>query len=251
MKDFIAEDDRNVLLRNGLADFEALWRLDLPAVDDLNEGRGGWSGVSRLEVAGRAYYLKRQSNYLARSLLSPFGEPTFAREFRNISLYERRGIPALQAAFFGQRRESGQVRAILLTRALDGWRDLGGWLCGWGHRPVAARDAILDACGQLVRRLHGGGQRHGCLYPKHVFLRPEGRRFDACLIDLEKTRPLLYGRRDRVRDIEALVRRAPSWSDRDVQRLMSAYLDSSNHDAVFSAWMRQVSARSADKRGRA
>lgn len=251
MKDFIADDDHDVLQRNGLSDFEALWQLDLPPVDELNEGRGGWSGVCRLEVAGGAYYLKRQRNYLARSLLRPLGEPTFAREFRNISLYQRLAIPSLQAAFFGQRRESGEVRAVLLTRALDGWRDLGEWLSDWANRPVEVRNAILEACGRLVRRLHDAGQKHGCLYPKHIFLRPEGRTFMACLIDLEKTRPLLFGRSDRVRDIEALLRRAPRWGDRGVQTLMTAYLDASNHDAAVGSWLRHVSARSVEKRGRA
>jgi len=52
-----------------------------------NTGRGGWSSVFRLELGDTAYYLKRQSNYLTHSLRHPFGEPTFACEFRNIQRY--------------------------------------------------------------------------------------------------------------------------------------------------------------------
>lgn len=216
MKDFIAEDDCVVLQRSGLADFEALWALDLPAVDNLNQGRGGWSGVSRLEVDGQSYYLKRQCNYLVRSVRKPFGEPTFGREFRNILLYH-----------------------------------LGEWLANWQDLKTQTRDAILEACGSMVNRLHEEGLKHGCLYPKHIFLRPNGRCFDACLIDLEKTRPMLFDRRGRVRDIEALVRRAGAWREQDVRALMSAYLRCSADDVALAPWMSRLSARSLNKAARA
>ena len=98
MSDFLAADDRALLERNGLATFDALWAKQLDAVDEPNTSRGGWSSVFRLELDGQGYYLKRQSDYLTRTLHRPFGEPSFAREFRNISRYRQLGIPALQAA---------------------------------------------------------------------------------------------------------------------------------------------------------
>ena len=103
MNDFIAAQDRALLEQHGLASFDALWALQLEAVDEPNTERGGWSSVYRLELGDRAYYLKRQSNHLTRSLWHPLGEPTFAREFRNIRRYAELGIPALQAAFFAER----------------------------------------------------------------------------------------------------------------------------------------------------
>jgi hypothetical protein len=69
----------------------------------------------------------------------------------------------------------------------------------------------LQACGQLARRLHAARQVHGCFYPKHIFLQPDGAAYRAQLIDLEKNRPLLLGQRDRVKDIEPLLRRAQVW----------------------------------------
>ncbi|ERI52908.1 hypothetical protein N878_17150, partial [Pseudomonas sp. EGD-AK9] len=119
MKDFIAAQERALLEQHGLASFEALWALRLEAVDEPNTERGGWSSVYRLELGDSAFYLKRQSNHLRRSLRQPFGEPTFAREFRNIRRYGELGIPALQAVFFAQRRAPDERRAVLLTRALD------------------------------------------------------------------------------------------------------------------------------------
>ena len=161
MSDFLAAEDRALLERHGLATFDALWARQLDAVDEPNTSRGGWSSVFRLELDGHGYYLKRQSNYLTRSLHRPLGEPSFSREFRNISRYRRLGIPALQAAFYGERKVAGEHRAMLLTRALDGWNDLAHWLERWSSLDWPKRSAILRACGELARRLHQAGQMQG------------------------------------------------------------------------------------------
>ena len=75
MNDFIAQADRPTLERHGLASFEALWSVQLTAVDEPNVERGGWSSVFRLELDDSAFY-PRQSNHLTRTLAHPFGEPT-------------------------------------------------------------------------------------------------------------------------------------------------------------------------------
>ena len=152
--DFLATEDRALLERHGLGTFDALWAKQLDAVDEPNTARGGWSSVFRLDLEGRGFYLKRQSNYLTRTFHAPFGEPSFAREFRNISRYQKLGIPALQAVFFGERKVNGEVRALLLTRALDGWDDLDSLLQRWSSLSEAQHTAILKACGVLARQLH-------------------------------------------------------------------------------------------------
>ena len=247
MSDFIAAQDRALLERHGLTSFEALWTLQLEAVDEPNIERGGWSSVYRLDLGEAAFYLKRQSNHLTRSILHPFGEPTFAREFRNIQRYAAMGIPALQAAFFAERRLPGEQRAVLVTRALDGWQELDAWLPGWGTLEKARRVAILKACGELARCLHQAGQMHGCFYPKHIFLRETVAGFDAQLIDLEKTRPLLFGERDRVKDLEPLLRRASVWSKEEVGVLLAAYL---GETADLGRWSERLGARRRNKEAR-
>lgn len=237
MSDFIAAQDRALLERHGLADFDVLWALKLEAVDEPNTERGGWSSVYRLDLGETAFYLKRQSNHLTRSPLHPFGEPTFAREFRNIQRYAAMGIPALQAAFFAQRRVPGEQRAILLTRALDGWCDLDNLLPAWRERSTVQCAAILQACGTLARQLHGAGQMHGCFYPKHIFLRETSSGFEAQLIDLEKTRPLLFGRRDRIKDLEPLLRRASVWNEAEVAVLLAAYLGGAPDVETWAVWL--------------
>lgn len=247
MNDFIAPQDRALLERHGLSSFEALWAIQLEAVDEPNTERGGWSSVYRLDLGESAFYLKRQSNHLTRTLSHPLGEPTFAREFRNIQRYAALGIPALQAAFFAERKLPGEHRAILLTRALDGWCDLDSLLPGWAEQTDEQRAAILHACGVLARQLHEAGQVHGCFYPKHIFLRESPSGFDAQLIDLEKTRPLLFGKRDRVRDLEPLLRRAGAWSEADMQGFLTAYLDGRNG---LAGWSARLGARRSNKEAR-
>ncbi|WP_103309031.1 MULTISPECIES: lipopolysaccharide kinase InaA family protein [unclassified Pseudomonas] len=247
MTDFLAAEDQALLQRHGLDSFEALWARQLDAVDEPNTSGDGWSSVFRLELDGQGYYLKRQSNYLTRTWSHPFGEPSFSREFRNISRYRQLGIPALQAVFYGQRKVEGEVRAILLTRALDGWDDLDSLLQRWPSLTATQRTTVLNACGLLARRLHGMHQVHGCFYPKHIFLQTTADGYQAQLIDLEKTRPLLFGQRDRVKDLEPLLRRASIWSDADVRQLLSAYLAQPLDAGLVDSWMERLSARRSHK----
>jgi tRNA A-37 threonylcarbamoyl transferase component Bud32 len=248
MSVFIADADRALLERHGLADFDSLWDVELDAVDEPNTGRGGWSSVFRLELEGSGYYLKRQSNYLTRTLHHPLGEPSFSREFRNISLYQKLGIPALHAAFYGEKKVEGERRAILMTRALDGWTDLDTLLTEWSQLSATQRLAILQACGELARTLHKAGQVHGCFYPKHIFLKPRGGVYLAQLIDLEKTRKSIFGRRDRVKDLEPLLRRAPVWNEAEIREMLSAYVQAPGDSGLVDAWWQRLAKRGSHKR---
>jgi len=248
MSVFIADADRALLERHGLADFDSLWDVELDAVDEPNTGRGGWSSVFRLELEGSGYYLKRQSNYLTRTLHHPLGEPSFSREFRNISLYQKLGIPALHAVFYGDKKVDGERRAILMTRALDGWTDLDTLLQGWAQLSATQRLAILQACGELARTLHQAGQVHGCFYPKHIFLRARADAYLAQLIDLEKTRKSLFGQRDRVKDLEPLLRRAPVWNEAEIREMLGAYLQADSNGPQVDVWWQRLARRGSHKR---
>lgn len=242
MRDFISPAHAGSLHSARLDSFDALWQLDLDAVDAPNAVKGGWSSVYRLDIGGVGYFLKRQSNYQTRSWRHPFGEPTFAAEFRNIRRYQHKHVPTLEAAFFAQRRTRCSVDAVLLTRALDGWLDLNSLLGQWADLGTASRQAVLASCGRLARQLHGAGEVHGCFYPKHIFLREHLSGYEACLIDLEKTRMLL-GRRDRIRDLEALIRRVGFWSEDELRCLLAAYLEVDSSSRLVETWLRLIKTR--------
>jgi tRNA A-37 threonylcarbamoyl transferase component Bud32 len=243
MRDFLADEARFLLERNGLASFEAIWRLELPLVDDPNVDRGGWSAVCRLNLDGQRFFLKRQRNHRTRSLRAPLGEPTFTREFRNIQHCRTRNVPAVRAAFYAERKLPGHGRcAILMTYALEGWRNLGAALED-ARADNDARHRLLSACGALARRLHNAGLIHCCFYPRHVFVRKAAPDYEACLIDLEKTRPLLFGARDRVKDLEQFLRHAPVLDAQDVRIWISRYLDCAPEDQEVTAWIERLRTR--------
>lgn len=252
MNDFIAAEDLDLLQRHHLASFEALWTLDLPSVDEPNTGRGGFSSVSLLTLEDRVYFLKRQSDHLSRDLLHPFGRPTFAKEFVNIRRFAAAGISAPSAAYFAQRKIEGRCCAILMTHALMGWQDLTEFFPLWPGLSEEQRKGILQACGRLAARLHGAGLMHGCFYPKHIFLRPDEQGYyQACLIDLEKARRSWLGQRDRINDLETLLRRAVGHiGESGFRQLLVAYLNDLESSAKVEGWWQRLQARNQDKEKR-
>jgi len=246
MKDFIAKADTPVLAANGLADFEALWRLDLEQVDEPNIRRGGVSSVCRLPLNNSAYYLKRQQGYFTRSLHHPWGEALCEREWRNIQKFQQLGIAAVTCAFFGTRDSGKEQRAILLTHALDGFNDLTHYLKHWATLPKNQREAIVEACAELAHNLHRARQKHGCLYPKHIFLKASAEGWQTCLIDLEKARRLLPFKRDRISDLEPLLRRAEIWNNHERRQFFRAYLNSDNG---IETWLSRIDKRHRYKQG--
>lgn len=248
MNDFIDPVIADLLEQHQLNSFSALWNLQLDAVDEPNTERGGWSSVAKLTLGEQTFYLKRQINHLTRSLRKPFGEPTFAREMRNIQRYQQLGIPALHAAYFAQRKELDERRAILMTHALDGWQDLDHWQQQWYELSSEQQQGIVQACAKLAQTLHNAGQVHGCFYPKHIFLQEQADGFTAQLIDLEKTRPLLFGRRDRIKDLEPLFRRSHHvWGREQTQLFLLSYLEKPSHVAH---WLQRLDARRRNKEAR-
>lgn len=239
---------------HGLDSFDALWNMTLPYVDAPNRDRGGWSVVSRLELVhagGRSVplYLKRQRNHLSRSLRHPFGEPTFAREFRAIQNLRRCGVPTVEPVCFGQRIVGGEHQALLMTRALDGYRSLDEWYRLWRYLPRVTRTHLTIATARLVSRLHDSGLIHNSLYPKHLFLRLAEQKVDARLIDLETARPNWWGWRDRVRDLETLHRRSLIPSTRERMLFVRYYLGERMHTAGLDQWLlRAIRTRSQRRR---
>lgn len=120
--------------------------------------------------------------------------------------------------------------------------DLDSLLRRWSELSGAQHSAILQAC-ELARRLHATRQVHGCFYETH-FLKATGDGYQAQLIDLEKTRPLLLGQRDRVKSLEPLTRRAPEWAMRSCVRLLAAYLGQSRRQFA-DRWLADATDRAA------
>ena len=145
MKDFINDRWRPILVHNGLSDFGALWQLKADWFEAPNHRRGGWSGVSRCELAlpgggTRAIFLKRQENHKARLWTHPLrGAPTFLREFRHIQHYRACGIPTLEPVYFAMHKVGKDERAILVTEELTGFVSMEDRVLRWLKDGAPAR----------------------------------------------------------------------------------------------------------------
>jgi len=234
MNDFIDEHWRPILAHNGLLSFDALWTLDAEWYEEPNQRRGGWSGVSRCELAlpgggTTAIFLKRQENHGTFSWRHPQqGIPTFLREFRKILHYLAKGIPTLDPVYFAMRQASTGHRAILATAELSGFLSMDTRVQQWlnnGVPPRKERLAHLQAVANLLRTMHMHGIQHNCFFPKHVFtrLRPDGS-IEARVIDLEKSRWRPFFLICALRDMATLNRHAPGWSRTDRLWFFKHYL---------------------------
>ncbi|WP_082140321.1 lipopolysaccharide kinase InaA family protein [Halomonas sp. PR-M31] len=248
--------------RHGLIDFETLWNVEAQDVDAPNHERGGVSTVSRLELvendgAIKRFFLKRQTNHLARSVQRPLGEPTFSREWSAIRRYHTLGIPAVQAVWYGERknkdvnraRSSAEWRAILVTAALEGRDDLEHWHARWETLDDDLRQQVISASAQLTRKIHANGMMHGCLFPKHLFLshpfNASTSAMNAVIIDLEKTRRFLWKRHERLRDIYVLWRRLRHWNETEWRQFFGIYCDCSPDDSRVDQWLKRLNKRAS------
>lgn len=234
MRDYLDPKWHDVLQRNGLASFDALWALQADWFEAPNERRGGWSGVVRLELEDasgrqRVIFLKRQENHLRRSVRHPVGgEPTFAAEIRNILTLVEAGVPTLHPVYYAQRRVGGRWRAILATEELLGYRPLDEVIDDWRATGwAAARDQrrhVARAAAGVAHRLHRQRLAHNAMHPKHLFVRCDDRRADVRLIDLEKMRRVPSSERAMHRDLDSLNRRTLHLSRSDRLRFLMLYL---------------------------
>lgn len=220
-----------IALASGMdSEFEQFWDWRGEWVESPNLRRGGESGVERVRRDdGVLLYCKRQCGHLYRSLLHPLGRPTVLRERDALRAFERLGVKVPRLVFCGARR-GGQAgwQALLVTEALEGFIDFEHWYASLQERADTAgeRERVLGQVATVLARLHRGGWQHGCLYPKHVFIRlGEGEgpaSVEIALIDLEKSRRRFAHARAARNDV-GQIRRHSAINDIDWAYLLAAY----------------------------
>jgi hypothetical protein len=255
MKDHLPDQWQAVLRHNKLDSFDALWNLEAGWFEPPNKRRGGWSGVSRCELAlpegGTAtVFLKRQENHATRTLSHPFGMLTFIREMQNILLFKQASIPSLEPVYFAERNVDGNRRAILCTEALDGYQPLENlvqcWLTeGWPERAVRRR--LMHAIVKVMRQMHLHKIQHNCFYPKHVFVRFTGDEISIRIIDLEKAKLRILSRFATFRDLYTLNRHSLSWPRTERLRFFLMYLGLKRLNAEAKTLWRQIEKRTMSK----
>jgi len=209
--------------------FDQIWNQRGEWVEAPNTRRGGESGVQRISHDGELFYSKRQTGHIYRSLLHPFGRPTVLREERALLALAELGVTVPQVVFCGAQRDPvHKWRALLVTRALDGFEEIGRWYAAGGRERhgEAVHDRLLQVLAENLARMHKGRWQHSCLYIKHVFVRVTGEgesaKAEVALLDLEKCRQRLTARGAAFHDMSQL-RRHSSFQDCDWGKLVYFY----------------------------
>ncbi|MVW77462.1 lipopolysaccharide kinase InaA family protein [Bordetella sp. 02P26C-1] len=164
------------------------WEAHGDWVEDVNQRRGGYSGIQKLpDPAGdRAYFVKRQVNHVYRDLRFPSGRPTLLREWLNIHRCAKLGVPTAEPVFFDMRKGAAGWEAVLVTRELPGYISLDEGIRK-GRWTQAQRLDIWSALVRALAPLHRAGRKHGHLYPKEIFVRYESVA-EIALLDWEIAR---------------------------------------------------------------
>lgn len=205
--------------------FEFWWQVPGEWVEEPNRRRSGWSGMVRVVLDGRMYYVKRQLNHRCYTLAHPFGWPTASREWQYLKRLQALGIGAPVGVFHGVRRTAAGVEALVVSEELYGFADL----LGLESLDVAHKLVLARAVGELLGRLHREGLQHSSLYGKHVMARAQGDGFEVALIDLEKMRPRWRAGVAARRDLEQLRRHQRIFDEAQWTVLLDA------HSRSFSA----------------
>ncbi|MNG28679.1 hypothetical protein D3C84_1139710 [compost metagenome] len=56
--------------------------------------------------------------------------------------------------------------------------------------------------------------------------------------------------RDRLKDLEPLLRRAPVWSEAEVRVMLSSYLDQPTDSPLVDTWLQRLTRRRREKEAR-
>jgi len=168
--------------------FDYWWNIRGESVEPPNERRGGQSGVELVELEGQTLYCKRQQGHLYRSLRYPLGRPTVLREVQVIPAFRQLEIPVPDIHFSGARYRDGKWQGVLITQALSGYVNLGEWYAADHPRDQNVDGQVLRQLAANLARLHRSRWQHGCLYPKHVFVKAGATEVSVALLDLEKSR---------------------------------------------------------------
>ena len=260
MQDYSANDWPSMATANGLGSFEAIWALDIGWFEEPNVRRGGWSGVSRLEVTlpdgrGEVVFIKRQENHETFSWRHPFrGITTFRREFKNLMMLRAVGVPTLEVLYFAERNVGKDRRAILVSRELTGYSSLEDCMTYWQQHGMPEKEvwrALMQRIAAVARHMHRHRIQQNCFLPKHVFIGERQGQMDVRLIDLEKAKRQRSTERAMLRDLDTFNRRVSGIKMTDRLRFLLDYHETDRVDSrVRKTWNKLVALERKKRRSR-
>ncbi len=224
-----------ILSEAGLLDIEAVVGREFDWFETPNQRRGGWSGVSRIVLNPnvspedqKTVFLKIQQNHWFRAPNNFFRRHlTFEREIDAMTQISSIVNCTPEVLLFGRWITGQDAWAVIITRSLDGWLPLNGWLLGKnGLVPPdqATLLKIFEAIASTSRQLNEAGWVHLSFSAKHLFVRPNKEAaYDICLIDYEKCRRHIFSGYRTIKDCSHFMRHTPKFSDAHKRYYLKSY----------------------------
>jgi tRNA A-37 threonylcarbamoyl transferase component Bud32 len=204
--------------------FDYLESIEEAWVEDLNEGRGGSSGVIKSIFQGQTVYIKKQTNHLYHSFRYPMGRPTALREKDCLERVRKIGIPVPEILYCESRKSGNAIKTYLVTREMTGFMPLDHF-CQQRYNTFseAEKNNLISKLAENLALLHHHKLQHSALYPKHIFIKFDEGEFDVGLIDLETMRSRFSAERASRRDLNQFRRHQPDWGEASWACLVREY----------------------------
>lgn len=154
------------------ADLDAVFALAgrVVALDSLTR-------TLRVEIGGRAYYVKRYAGLGKKPLRRLFATPRVATEWRNLERFAAWGIPTAQVVARGLERRGGRfLRGALITAEIPGTADLVR-LAGEGGKSRRWWDGVARRVAAIARAMHARRFVHGDLKWRNLLVDEAGAVF--------------------------------------------------------------------------
>ena len=139
------------------------------------------------------------------------------------------GVPVPELVYADDEKYPGGWRAVLVTRSLDGYKDMFRWYKQGGRECIGeqAHRQLMQRLGAVLGNMHCHGWQHTNLYPNHVFFKEAapGVVPEVALIDVENSRKVWRRQRAAQRDLDQLRKRCKMLSHDDWQQLALAHAD--------------------------
>ncbi len=173
-------------------DFDRWWSRRGRWVEAPNLRRSGESGVERITDGQRLLYCKRQQGHLYRSLRYPLGRPTIQRETQALTAFRSLNVRVPAVVYSGTCNRNSRWRGLLVTEELPGYTSLDNWYKSSMPLIDEVGEKMMQTLAETLTCLHRRRWQHGCLYPKHIFVRVDktdgGADVQVAVLDLEKSR---------------------------------------------------------------
>ncbi len=233
---------KSILKHKKLNDFEAIWAIECPPFEPINERRGGYSGVYRiqLEEVETPIFLKRQKKHNTRIRLKKV--PTFYREYLMLRYLSESKVPVAQWIAFGCASEQ---RAFLMVEELRGYHSFD--LINFAKQSNQDKQTILKSIALTLSQLHQLNIRHGSCYPKHLFLKKEEKGYSCKLIDLEKASRVIFQKNAVITDLDQFIRHDSQMNSEEIAILLKQYCQLMGQQWQYETLFKQMQKRAQKK----